>query len=200
VNAAAALAIAGLLLVLGPDVARAAAEEGEHGTSLLWHVVNLILIVGVVVYFGRAPIKSFLAERRQKIAEGIAEAQRELASAEKRLGECQARAARLDDELAEIRRMVRDQAVADRERILADARATAERIRRDAVVAAEQEVRHARESLRAETADLAVRLAGEILHTQVTEDDRARLVDDFVERVAEAPAAGADARTPAGGS
>lgn len=184
-------ALLALALALLPVAARAASEGGEHGASamtLFWHALNLLLLIGVLVYFARGPIAGYLNARRAQIEDGIQSAGRELAEAEKRLAACEQRAAGLDAELDEIRRVVREQAEGERDRLLAEAQATSERIRRDAIAAAEQEVRHARERLRSETVDLAVELASEILRGQVTDADRKRLADDFVARVEQTPA------------
>ena len=180
------------LAALAPAVASAAAGGDEHGsglTTFVWHSVNLLLLIGVLVYFARGPIASFLNDRRAKIEDGIHSAGRELAEAERKLAVCEQRLASLDEEIAGIRSAVQRQAEGERDRLLAEAHGTAERIRRDAVAAVEQEVRHARTQLRAETVDLAVQLAGELLRSQVGDADRTRLVDDFVQRI-EAPETG----------
>jgi len=192
----AARTVLALACALAPAVARASGEggHGPSGTTLVWHALNLLILVGVLVYFGRGPISAFLSSRRAQIEDGIESAGRDLAEAERQLAACEQRAASLESELDEIRRVVRAQAEADRDRLLAEAGATADRIRRDAVTAAEQEVRHAREQLRAETVDLAVKIAGDLLRGQLTDADRARLVDDFVQRI-EQPAPGAPARS-----
>jgi F-type H+-transporting ATPase subunit b len=171
-----------LLALLAPGVAHA--EGGEHGPmALVWHALNLALLVGIIVYLARKPLFGYLHERRQTIEEGIESARAELARAEQRLAEWKQRVGTLDAELAEIRRAVLEQAEAERARILADAEAAAERIGRDAVAAVDQELRVARERLRAEAAELAVRLAAEQLERTATDADRERLVDEFVHRV-----------------
>jgi F-type H+-transporting ATPase subunit b len=174
------------LAALAPAAAFAAAGGDEHGsglTTFVWHSVNLLLLIGVLVYFARGPIASFLNDRRAKIEDGIHSAGRELAEAERKLAACEQRIASLDEEIDGIRSAVQRQAESERDRLLAEAHGTAERIRRDAVAAVEQEVRHARAQLRAETVDLAVQLAGELLRSQVGDADRTRLVDDFVQRI-----------------
>jgi len=179
------------LVLLAPALALASDEGGAHGSSLLWHLINHALVVGVIGYFARTPIRTYMAERRQDIEAGIDAARRELSEAESRLVACNDRMASLDREIEEIRRTVHAQAETERERLLADARVAAERIRRDAHAAVEQELRRAREDLRSEAAEMAVRLAGDLLKRQVTDSDRARLVDEFVERVESSPPAAA---------
>ena len=180
---------AALVLLLMPALAMASEETGGHESKLFWHAINLLLALGVILYFARLPIRTHMAERRQNIEAGIEAARRQLAEAERQLAECNERMSSLDHEVAEIRRTVREQAENERERLLADARAAAERIRRDANIAVEQESRRAREELRNEAAEMAVRLAADLLKRQVTDSDRARLVDEFVERVESSPTA-----------
>jgi F-type H+-transporting ATPase subunit b len=180
-----------LFLLLLPALALASEEGGEHESKLLWHAINLALVLGLLFYFARTPIRTYMAERRQNIEGGIEAAQHGLAEAERQLAACNERMASLDHEVEEIRRSVRAQAENERERLLADARAAAERIRRDAHAAVEQESRSARQHLRNEAAEMAVRLAGDLLKRQVTESDHARLVDEFVERVESSPPAAA---------
>jgi len=85
--------------------------------------------------------------------------------------------------MARIRADARDRAEAERNHILADAASAAERIRNDARSAVDQELRRAREDLRREAAELAVELAAEALRSRVTDADRSRLVDEFIQTI-----------------
>jgi F-type H+-transporting ATPase subunit b len=174
---------------LAPALAFASEESGGGSGNLIWHLANLALVLAVIIYFARTPIRTFMAERRQNIETGIESARRDLAEAEQRLAECNQRIASLDREVEGIVAAVRAQAETERERLLADARSAAERIRRDAQLAVAQEARSARQALRNEAAEMAVRLAGDLLKRQVTDSDRSRLVDEFVERVETSPPA-----------
>jgi F-type H+-transporting ATPase subunit b len=180
---------AALFVSLAPALAFASEEGGAASSNLFWHLANLALVLAVIIYFARTPIRTFMAERRQNIETGIESARRDLAEAEQRLAECNQRIASLDREVEGIVAAVRAQAETERERLLADARSAAERIRRDAQLAVAQEARNARQSLRNEAAEMAVRLAGDLLKRQVTDGDRSRLVDEFVERVETSPPA-----------
>ena len=176
------------IVLVAPAAARAAEEgHGSDPMTLFWQGLNLLILIGVIVYFGRGPIRAFMADRRENIEAGIASAQHELATAEQRLAECNRRVDSLGAEIEEIKRGVRAQAENERDRLIADARNAAERIRRDAQLAVEQEDRRTREDLRAEAAEMAVRLAADLLKRQVGDADRARLVDEFVASIESAP-------------
>ena len=66
---------------------------------------------------------------------------------------------------------------------MAEAEASAERTRANAAAAVEQEGRRARAQLRAESAELALERARSLIEARVTDADRDRLVDEFLEHL-----------------
>jgi F-type H+-transporting ATPase subunit b len=168
------------------------AEEGGHGGArqLIFATLNLLLLIGVLVYFVRKPLAAFFSDRRQRIQGELKAAADLRAEAETRYSKWQRRLMDLESELDAIRATARERAAVEREQILADAAAAAERIRRDARAAVDQELLRARRQLRQEAADLAVELASETLARQVTDADQDRLLDEFVRTIERSPAAG----------
>jgi F-type H+-transporting ATPase subunit b len=178
--AAAALAP---VAALASDVEAGGGHGGGFPSHFFWEWANLLLLLAALVYFTRKPVLSYLADRRARIESDLASAAKLLGDAEARLADWNARAARLDEEAAEIRRSARDAAEQERERILGEARAVAERMERDAKSALGRELQRARVRLKGEVADLALELAEKLLREQVQSADRARLVDEFVTRI-----------------
>jgi F-type H+-transporting ATPase subunit b len=162
--------------------------------NFIWPAVNLVILLAVLVYFSRKPLRDYFDKRRSDIAGELKSSADQLATAESTYAKWQRRTADLEGELNEIRATSRQRAEAERERIIQDARATAERIRRDATTAIELELRRAREILREEATQLAIELAGERLSREVTEADRDRLIDEFIDRIASTPGSGASQR------
>jgi F-type H+-transporting ATPase subunit b len=160
----------------------AVASEGES-PGFFYPILNLLLLVAVLFYFGRKPILEFFSQRRVQIEEDIEKAEGLRSEAEERYATWQRKLADLDEELEGIRSRSRERAESERAQILRDANATSERIRADATAAIEQELRRARAVLHEEAADLAVELAENMLRQQVTESDRERLVREFIERI-----------------
>lgn len=170
------------LAVLTP--APALAASGESGVAdLIWRVVNLALLLAVLVFFARKPMQAFFRDRRELIQGELQSAAKLRKEAEQRYSKWQRQLVDLDAELERVRATARERAEAERERILADARAAAERIRGDAHVAVEQELRRAREQLREEASALSIQLASELLQAQVTDTDRDRLLDEFIAKI-----------------
>jgi len=181
-----------LVLALYALPARASDAPASDLQTFVWPALNLLILIAVLVYFARKPLRAYFDERRGEIQRDLQAAADQLAAAESAHANWQRRMIGLEAELAEIRETSRQRAEAERERILEDARATAERIRRDATAAVELELRRAREVLREEAAQLAVELASERLSREVTESDRDRLVDEFIDLIAATPAAQTD--------
>ena len=176
----------GVVFAFAGVAAAAGDEHGDDGTALkevLYQGLNLALLLGVLIYFGRKPISEFFATRRGEIATELTDAAALLKEAERRNSELQRRLVDLDSEIEGIREEAGRRAEEEAERILSDARATAERIRRDAKSAVEQELRRAQSKLRDEAADLALEIAARKLSEQVVDSDRDRLVDEFITRV-----------------
>jgi F-type H+-transporting ATPase subunit b len=167
-----------------------AAAEAEHLKHFTYEWLNLAILIGVLGYFARKPIGAYLAARRDAIAKNIASSEQLLRDAERRLAEWNAKAARLDADVAEILESTRKSAEVEKAAILADAEATAERIRQSATGVVDRELRAARGALREEAAELAVQLAGRLLREQTTDADRNRLVDEFIAKIESTPGAG----------
>ena len=168
------------------SVAHAAGGGGEGHDPVreaMFQGLNLLIIVGLIVYFGRGPISEFFKGRREGIQSDLSEASELLTAAEQRNAELQRRLVDLTGEVEEIREGASRRAEEEAERILAEARATADRIRSDAQAAVDQELRRAQAALRDEAADLALEMAAKKLSDTVSESDRERLMDEFITRV-----------------
>jgi F-type H+-transporting ATPase subunit b len=174
----------------------AQASEGNGGglSEHLWPAVNLVILIAVLVHFARKPIRDYFASRRGEIQSELKGAAEQLSEAEATYSKWQRRLVDLEAELQEIRATSSQRAEAERDKILSDAQATAERIRRDASVAVEMEFRRAREELREEATQLAIELATERLEREVTDADRDRLLDEFIDRIEVTPSVEADKR------
>ena len=181
--------------VLGlPGVAQAAGAgktQAELTKEAIWQGFNLLLIVGVIWYFGRGAISEFFSSRREGIRNELNESADLLRQAETRNSELQRKLVDLESEVANIKTTATERAREEAARILSDAEATASRIRTDAQAAIKQELSRAQAKLRDEAADLALQMASTKLIDNVGDADRDRLVDEFITRVEPSADAGA---------
>ncbi len=167
-----------------------AAEEGaaHGGGGIPWgeiakQSVNFLILVGVLVYFLRKPLASFLKERSELLRKSIADAAKAREEAAEKLSAIESRMSELAGEIAQMNAKTDEEAAAEA-RILHDA-ATVEiaRIRTQAEFTGEQEVKKAREELRKEASLLATRAAEEIVRKAVSPEDQERLFRENLEKI-----------------
>jgi F0F1-type ATP synthase membrane subunit b/b' len=159
-------------------------EPGAHEPGigdLLFPAINFAIFAFVLVRYLAGPIREYFRERTERLRDGL--------QAGKRAHEQAASLrAQLDQDLRDLP-AVRERLKADlldpaeeaRVTLLAQGRQAAERIRTDAALVAEQEAQAAERAVRAEIVEEAIRQATAIVREQVTADDQARFVRDFVE-------------------
>ncbi len=182
----------------GKKDAKVAMElKAEHSPVVSWigRVINigperaywlsLIINFGILIWFFwflmKAKVPQMFRDRTATIQKGIKEAQAAAAEAAQRLKDIEARLAKLDVEVAEIRTSAESDAAAEEERI----RQAAEEDKNKVVQAAEAEIaaiaRNARRELKGYAANLAVDLAAKKI--RVDEPTDHALVREFVDQL-----------------
>ena len=109
----------------------------------------------------------------------VQEAQAAKAAAEAKFAEYQKKMGDLDNELEKLRATMKVNAEAERTRLVSEAEAAKARIERDTEAMVAQELGRAREQLRGEAAELAVKMAEEILQREMKPADQQHLVADY---------------------
>ena len=147
---------------------------------MLWAAVNFLLFVALLVRFLRVPIRDYFRVRSERLTEGLAAGARARAQAEA----LRATIARDLADLPALRQRLRADLLAaaerEREQLIARGRQAADRIRADARVLAEQEFVAARNALRDELIEDAVRQASALLRQALEPGDQQRLLRDFI--------------------
>jgi len=170
----------------GRQVAQLAAEAGETAlfqVNLFWVIVsalNFILFFALIWSFAFKPVTKMLAERKDKIEQGLKDAEqarRDRESAESERVATLAEARReSNDILARAQRVSQETRDAD----IAATRAELERMRERAAGEIEAEKQRALQELRAEVADLALEAASRVVGETMTGDRQRRLVQEFL--------------------
>lgn len=179
--------LAGVAALLLPALACAAehgeAEAGNPWMSLLFKFVNFGILAGALFYFLRKTVSQGLVDRQEKVRLALAEARDAKAAAEAKYREYNEKVARLEEEVKAIHEEFRAEGERQRERIVREAHAAAENIRKQAESAGTNEVKRATDELRGELADMAVRLAEEILTQAYTAQDQKKAVQETIENI-----------------
>lgn len=162
------------------------AEEGEHASSLaamLWPTANFIILCGILYYFLKTPLSEHLAARGSTIRKDLVEAAHVKSTAAAQLAEIERKLQALPGELDALRQRGAEEIAAEERRIAAQAALERERMVEQTRREIQLQLRLAKRELVEHAADLAVQLATDRIEQNITPDDRARLVDRYLDQV-----------------
>jgi ATP synthase F0 subunit b len=175
-----------LLALISPALflaGQTAEAGGFFQNASIWRVINLLVFVVILVYLLRNKIRigQVFDNRAASIVKDLEDARREKQEAQQKLSELEARFARLDQEVAEIRAQAERESGAEAERIHQAALADAEKIRQTAAREIEGAMRAARAELVAFVAEHSVKLAEEMIRSEIRPEDNSRMFTKFVD-------------------
>ena len=175
-----------LFLLLASPESSAEAEETALFLGLpmwIWQLANLVLFVGLLLYFVAKPLGAAFRKRQEEIEQRRRDAEKKRASVENLAADIRTRTAAIEKEMGEIRERGRADGVEAQRALAERADAESERIRREAAEEIERRLASARDQLRRVAASRTAEKASEILAREITPADRERLLDDSVARL-----------------
>jgi F-type H+-transporting ATPase subunit b len=172
-------------------VAFAAEESGAQqggGVHVPWgeilkQAINFLILAGVLVFFLRKPLSTFLKERSELLRKAIDDAAKAREEAAEKLAAIETRTANLADEIAGMNAKMDAEAAAEARRLQETVSVEISRIRAQSEFTGEQEVKKAREELRREASLLAARSAEEIVRKTLSPTDQERLVRENLDKI-----------------
>lgn len=145
---------------------------------------NFLLLAFLLIKFSRAPIKKFLAVKKQDIADQIdaLEAEKnimlgQIAESKNQLENSQAR-------LTELKKRIVAQGEKNRQRIIAEAEQERKLLLKGAQQKIDNRIVEARQMLKSELVDYAIAVALKSLPDKITEEDNRKFIEAFISSAA----------------
>jgi F-type H+-transporting ATPase subunit b len=167
-----------------------ASQDAEHGgeehgmlASLLWPTANFVVLVGLLWWFFKQPVATYLTDRHQSIRKDLVEAANVKAGAAAQLSEIDRKLQALPAELDALKRRGAEEIAAEEQRISAMAAAERDRLLEQTRREIELQVRLAKRELVEHAAELSIQLASDRIQKTITPADQERLVDRYLETV-----------------
>jgi len=157
-------------------------HEGPNWFDFTWRTVNFLILAGVLYWLVAKKVRDFFTGRREGIRTALAQAETDRQEAQKKFREYDEKLIKATGEIDEITRMIRNQGLAEKERIIADARKAAEKMKEDTQARMEQEFNKASQELRIEAVRLSTQMAAELLRKNINADDHEALVKDYIDK------------------
>lgn len=157
-----------------------ASEEGGFGINvdiLETNLVNLTIVIGILVYFGRGLLTKVLGDRRSEIEAAIKEAEERRQQAAAKLAEEQQKLAQAQQEASRIRTAAEERAAATKTAILEQSEREIERLRESVSQDVNTERARAIAELRQRVTALALQKAEAELPNHLNDDAQRSLID-----------------------
>jgi len=162
----------------------AEAAKGPLGLPItVWQLANLAGFLGALLYFVARPITNLFRQRQLDIAKRLADAERQRAEAARLEVQIHERLAALEKELEEVRVRGAAEGESARAALLEQAERDAETVARSAQEQIARRLESAKQELRVLAATLTAKTAGELLSSEINDEDRRRLLEDSVSRL-----------------
>lgn len=166
------------LAVSNAYAAGAAADEGPM--AWVWRILNFAILVFVLVKFVGKPLKAFLKQRTEMIEKSIKEAREAKEIAQKALFEVEERLKLKDSEVAEILSVAKVTGEEEKKRLIEDAERLKVRILEQAKANIDHEVKMAKEAIKAEAVEEAIKLSEEKIKSRLTKKDQDKILEDSI--------------------
>jgi len=179
------VAAAAIVLASVPAWAAEAAHGGSSSMwwNLLYRTMNFVVLVAVLWWLLRNPIKNMLGGRRESIKAELEELERAKAEAEQALTQAEAKLEDIEAQQEDIIKGYVQAGEAEKARIIDDAHKSAARIKEMADLTISQEIKHARAELMDELAEMSAKLAEDLIKQNIGPDDQKRLVSEYLDKV-----------------
>jgi len=169
-----------------PATASAPHTEAPHEEGIgktVARLANFAILVGALVYLLRSPLAGYLSGRGAQIRGDLVNAAEMKQAAAAQIAEIDRKMKALPGELEALRAQGVQEIAAEESRIQAAAAAESDRLLEQARREIELQVKVAERELVSHAADLAVGVATERIKQTITDEDRQRLVDRYVDQL-----------------
>ncbi|MFH0932784.1 MAG: F0F1 ATP synthase subunit B [Nitrospirota bacterium] len=167
-------------------VAFGAEEEAAHAPwwkDYFWKIINFGILFIILYKFGKKPLQSMLKQRTEMIEKTLKEAREAKELAEKALREVDVRLKEKDKEIQEILSVTRRSGETERENLIEQGDKLKEKILEQAKANIAFELKHAKEAIKAEAAEIAIELAEKKLKEKLTTEEQEKLLEESIAKI-----------------
>lgn len=180
----AALACLFVLLAAGAALAAEGSGGWRPTYDLVMRWVNFALLAFVIVKFSREPLMDFLQGRKQAFSIEIQQLEAQHREAAEQAKQATRQLEEGGAQLAELKERIINLGVNSKERIIEDARQQGRNMLQESQRRVEGQILRARQKFRNELVDAAVDRVLEKLPKTISDDDRERMVKNFMASLA----------------
>ena len=149
----------------------------------VWKIINFLVLVIILVKFGKKPLQSMLKQRTELIEKTLKEAREAKELAEKALREVDVRLREKDKEIKEILSVTKRSGESERDNLIQQGDMLKEKILEHAKSNIAFELKQAKEAIKAEAAEIAIKLAEKKLKEKLTTEEQEKLLEESIAKI-----------------
>ncbi len=149
------------------------------------HALNLLILIGIIAYFSKDPIKKALERRRSNLSREIDRAKVEMNDARKRFEEYSKKLDGLEAETASLISSIREMGENEKKEIMIHAEKTCELIKKETTETIELETFRAKQKIQEEVIVSSMELAEKLIREKMGDVYNSGSVDKLVSRIEE---------------
>jgi F-type H+-transporting ATPase subunit b len=151
--------------------------------DLLWRAINFFLFAAIIYKFAAKPVRNALSQREEKISNTLGGLEKDKQLARQKFLEYEAKLAQLDKEKEKIIEEFIALGEVEKQKIIEQANKMAEQIKEGAKRAAAQEAKMSKDELKVEVADMATKMAKEIIKENFKPADQNKIVEEYLAKM-----------------
>lgn len=161
-----------------------ASETGHFNWSfVIKHALNLGILIGILVYFLRIPIKAGLEKRKSNLSREIDEAKESIDVAKTKYDEYTSKLDQLSTEVAELKDSISKLGEAEKDEIITNARQTCELIKKDSKDTIELEAFRAKQEIQEEVVKNSLEIAEKVIKEKMDDSYNSKAVDKLISQI-----------------
>ena len=151
--------------------------------KILYHIINLILLVVFFRFLLFKPVMKFINKRKDKINAELEDAAKAEQESKEKLEKYNDLLLQADNEGRKAADRIIDDAIKEGQSVIDTGRKQADEFLRQAEMEREEEIQKAREELQKESVALAVDIAGTILQKEMTQEQQLDMINRYAEKL-----------------
>ena len=148
--------------------------------DLVMRWVNFLILAFLLIKFSRAPIKKFLSDKKQEIADEIDGLETAKEKMLHQIEESKKQLVNSQERLSELKKRIVAQGEKNKQKIIKDAELESKMMLKSAKQKMDSRIVEARQVLKMELIDTAIAIATDMLRGKITEADNQKFIDAFV--------------------
>ena len=154
-------------------------------TFVIKHALNLGILLGILIYFLRIPIKGALEKRKSNLSREIDEAKQLIDVAKEKYDEYAEKLNLLSSEITELRDSISNLGETEKDEIITHARQTCELIKKDSKETIELEAFRAKQEIQDEVVKNSLEIAENLIKEKIGDSYNSRAVNNLINQIEE---------------